>query len=84
MVCCSASFKGSRDSPLRDPSHISFPSSVTAMQDPPVPVEEKETASMRELVEQINAYVEPNEMEATSISNAQDQLDGDLHFPVAE
>ena len=72
------------DSPLRDPSQIPFPSSVTAVQDPPVPVEEEETASMRELVEQIDAHVEPNEMEATSIPNAQDQLGGDLHFPVAD
>ena len=46
-------------------------------------VEEEETASMRELVEQIDAHAEPDEMEATSIPNAQDQLGGDLHFPVA-
>ena len=54
------------------------------MQDPPVPIEEEETASMRELVEQINAYAKPDEMEATSILNAQDQLGGDLHFPLAD
>ena len=72
------------DSPLRDPGQIPFPSSVTTVQDPPAPIEEEETASMRELVEQIDAHVEPNEMEATSIPNAQDQLGGDLHFPVAD
>ena len=73
-----------KDSPLRDPSQIPFPSSVTAVQDPPMPVEEEETASMRELVEQIDAHAEPDEMEATSIPNAKDQLGGDLHFPVAD
>ena len=49
-----------------------------------MPVEEEETASMKELVEQINAHIEPDEMEATSIPNAQDQLGGDLHFPMAD
>ena len=72
------------DSPLRDPNQIPFPSPVTAVQDPPVLVEEEETASMRELVEQIDAYAEPDEMEATSIPNAQDLLGEDLHFPVAD
>ena len=72
------------DSPLRDPSQIPFPSPVTAVQDPPVPVEEEETASMRELVEQIDAHAEPDEMEAISIPNAQDLLGEDLHFPVAD
>ena len=71
------------DSPLRDPDHIPFPSPITTVQDPPVPVEEEETASMRELVEQIDAHVEPDEMEATSIPNAQDLLGGDLHFLMA-
>ena len=70
------------DSPLRDPGQIPFPSPVTAVQDPPVLVEEEETASMRELVEQIDAHAEPNEMEATSIPNVQDLLGKDLHFPV--
>ena len=54
------------------------------MQDPPVPIEEEETASMRELVEQVDAHAKPNETEATSISSAQDQLGRDLHFPVAD
>ena len=55
------------DSPLRDPGQIPFPSPVTAVQDPPTVVEEEETASMRELVEQIDAHAEPKDMEATSI-----------------
>ena len=49
-----------------------------------MPIEEEETASMRELVEQIDAHVELDEMEATSIPNAQDLLGEDLHFPVAD
>ena len=55
------------DSPLRDPSQIPFPSLITAMQDPSLAAEEEGTASMRELVEQIDAHTEPDEMEATSI-----------------
>ena len=39
---------------------------------------------MRELVEQIDAHVEPDETEATSILSAQDQPGGDLHSPVAD
>jgi len=71
------------DSPLRDPSQIPFPSSANAVQDPPMPIKEEERPSMRELVEQIDANAEPDETEATSIPSAQDQLGGDLHFPVA-
>ena len=39
------------DSPLRYPDQIPFPSLDATVQDPPVPIEEEETASMRELVE---------------------------------
>ena len=48
-----------------------------------MPIEEEDTASMRELVEQIHAHAEPEETEATSIPSAQDQLGGDLHSSVA-
>ena len=72
------------DSPLRDPGQIPFPSPVITVQAPTVPAEEEETASMKELVEQIDAYVEPDEMEATSISTVQDLLGKDLHFPVTD
>ena len=68
------------DSPLRDPGQVPFPSPVSAMQEPTVPVEEEETASMRELVEQIEAHAELDEMEATSIPTVQDLLGEDLHF----
>ena len=54
------------------------------MQDPPVPIEDEETASMRELVEHIDAHAKSDETGATSIPSAQDQLDGDLHFPMAD
>ena len=49
-----------------------------------MPIEEEETTSMRELVEQIDAHAESDETEATSIPSAQDQLGGDLHFLVAD
>ena len=60
------------DSPMRDPDQIPFPSPAAAMQDPSVPIKEEETASMRELVEQIDAHVKSDETETTSISSAQD------------
>ena len=72
------------DSPLRDPGQIPFPSPVTAVQAPTVPAEVEETASMRELVEQIDAHAEPDEMEATSIPTVQDLFGEDLHFPVTD
>ena len=49
-----------------------------------MPAEEEETASMRELVEQIDAHAEPDEMEATSIPTVQDLLGENLHFPVTD
>ena len=55
------------DSHLRDPGQIPFPSPVTTVQNPPATVDEEETTSMRELVEQIDAHAEPEDMEATSI-----------------
>ena len=39
---------------------------------------------MRELVEQIDAHIEIDEMEATSMPNARDVLSEDLHFPVTD
>ena len=69
------------DSPLRDPGQIPFPRSIPAAQNPPVPIDEEETVSMRELVEQIDAYVELDDMEATSIPRASDQPGGGLLSP---
>ena len=54
------------------------------MQNPSAPIEEEETTSMRELVEQIDTTVESDDTEATSIPSTQDQLGVDLHFPVAD
>ena len=39
---------------------------------------------MRELVEQIDAHVEPDDTEATSIPSTQDQLSVDPLFSVAD
>ena len=73
------------DSHLRDPSQIPFPSPVTAVQDPSVASEEEEeTASMRELVEQIDAHVEPDDMEATSIPTVQDLLGDDSRYTLTD
>ena len=72
------------DSSLRDPDQIPFPSTAAAVQNPSTPIEEEETASMRELVEQIDAHAEPDDMEATSIPHTQDQLSVDLLFSEAD
>ena len=69
---------------MRDPGQIPFLSSIAATQNPPVPTDEEEIASIRELVEQIDAHAEPDETEATSIPRAQDQPGGDLLSPVAD
>ena len=72
------------DSPLRDPDQIPFSSLTLAAQNPPVPIDEEETTSMRELMEQIDAHAELDETEATSISHAQDQPGVDLLSLVAD
>ena len=72
------------DSHLRDPDQIPFLSPVTAVQDPLVAAEEEETASMRELVEQIDAHAEPEDMEATSILTVQDLLGEDSLYPLTD
>ena len=71
------------DSPPRDPNQIPFPSTAATVQNPLAPIEEEETASIRKLVEQIDAYAEPDDTEATSIPNTQDQLSVDPLFSVA-
>ena len=70
------------DSHLRDPGQIPFPSPVPAVQEAPVAIDDEETASMRELVEQIDAHAEPEEMEATSIPTVQELLGEDPPFPL--
>ena len=49
-----------------------------------MPIDEEETTSIRELVGQIDAHVELDEMEATSIPRAGDQPGGDLLSPTAD
>ena len=66
------------DSPLKDPDHILFPSLPTAAQKTPVIADEEETSSLRELVEQIDAYAEPIDLEATSNPNTAAQHDGNV------
>ena len=39
---------------------------------------------MRELVEQIDAHAEPEDMEATSIPTVQELLGEDLRFPLTD
>ena len=73
-----------KDSPLKDPNQIPFPSTAASVQDPSVPIEEEDTSSMRELVEQIDAHAEPDDAEATSIPSTQDQLSIDPLFSVAD
>ncbi|XP_050289884.1 uncharacterized protein LOC126728020 [Quercus robur] len=63
------------DSPLRDPGQIPFPSPVPAIQNVPAAPDEEETASMRELVEQIDSHAEPEELETTSTPTVQELLD---------
>ena len=55
-----------KDSPLRDPGQIPFPSSTPAVQNSPVPIDEEDMASIRELVEQIDTHLELDDTEATS------------------
>ena len=72
------------DSNLRNPGQIPFPSPITAVQDPPATAEEEETASMRELVEQIDAHAEPEDIEATSIPTVQELLGEDSRYPLTD
>ena len=71
-----------KDSHLRDPSQIPYPSPAPAAQEAPVAIDEEETASMRELVEQIDAHAEPEETEATSIPTVQELLGENPPFPL--
>ena len=60
------------DSPLRNPNQIPFPYLPTTLQRTPGAIDEEETTSMRELVEAINSYVEPIDLEATNNLHAGD------------
>ena len=71
------------DSLLKDLDHIPFPSLLMAAQKTPVVTDEKETSSLRELVEQINIHAKPIDLEATSNPNADAQHDGNVQ-PLTE
>ena len=62
------------DSPLRNAAQIPFPVSTPAQQAPLGPLDEEETTSLRELVEQIDAHVELEETEVASQLCSGDQL----------
>ena len=61
------------DSPLRNPNQIPFLNLSTTKQNCLGEIVEEETTSMKELVEAIDSYVEPVDLEATSIPYAGDQ-----------
>ena len=65
------------DSPLKDPGQIPFPSSAPTVQNPSAPIDEEDMASIRELVEQIDAHVELDDMETTSNPQVGGQLGKD-------
>ena len=70
------------DSPLKDPNQIPLPSLLTTAQKTPIIFDEKEMTSFRELVEQIDAYAEPIDLEATSNPNIEDQHGGNIQPPL--
>ena len=67
------------DSPLRNPSRIPFPDPSPAAQNPARPIDEEETDSLRELVEQIDAYVELIGTEATNNPPTDDPSGENVH-----
>ena len=66
------------DSPLMDPSQMPFPSLSLAFQNPLAPINEEETTSMRELVDQIDSHVELVDMEVSNNPSVGDQSGKDL------
>ena len=67
-----------KDSPLRNPGQIPFPSTTRAVQNPHRPIDEEETTSMRELVEQIDSHMELVNVEDSSNPCVGDKLGEDL------
>ena len=67
------------DSPLRDPSRIPFSDSSPTAQNHAGPIDEEETDSLRELVEQIDAHVELIGIEATSNPLIDSPSDENVH-----
>ena len=66
---------------MKDPNQIPIPSLPIAIKKTPIVVDEDETTSLRELVEQINAHAESIDLEAISNLNAADQHGGNVQPP---
>ena len=64
------------DSPLRNPDQIPFSNPAPQVQNPPNADDEEETPSMRELVQEIDSYVELVDLEVTRNLRAGDQPEG--------
>ena len=70
------------DSPLRNPNQIPFLGPPIAVQNPSGALDEEKTTSMRELVEAIDSYVEPTNLEATNNPYVSDQPDENVQPPL--
>ena len=68
-----------KDSPLRDPGQIPIPVSAPAAQNQTGPNKEEEMDSLRDLVEQIDAYMEMIGTEVTSNPPTEGLYGEDVH-----
>ena len=68
------------DSPLRNLAQIPFSDSSPAVQNPASPVDEEETANIRELVQAIDSHVELVDLEVTSNLRAGDLSSKNVQF----
>ena len=71
------------DSPLRNLNQIPFSTPSTVAQNPSSAIDEEETTSIRELVESIDSYEEPINLEATSNLHVDDQPGRNVQPPLA-
>ena len=73
------------DSPLRNLDQIPFPDPSPPAQNPSNDVKEKESASMRESVQEIDSHVDLVDLKVTSNLRAEDQPDGaQTQLPTAQ
>ena len=63
-----------KDSPLRNPNQIPYPDPPPPIQNPTGAEEEKDTPSMKELIREIDSYVELIDLEITSNPSALSSL----------
>ena len=71
------------DSPLRNLNQIPFSAPSTVAQNPSGAIDEEDTTSIRELVEAIDFYEEPIDLEATSNLHVDDQPGRNVQPPLA-